>query len=67
VFTWWFTAALVWVLLATPISHIPWVPWSIRMRIGPTISAAELFQDDSEETLERAYVRLEKAVQNLVR
>jgi 1-acyl-sn-glycerol-3-phosphate acyltransferase len=64
---WVLTALLAWLILATPLSHLPWVPWPIRIRIGDPIPHAELFgEGESEGALERAYERVQSAVQELV-
>ena len=60
--------AVAWVWLATPFIFLPFVPSTIRMRIGTPLEPEELF-DAAEETgmLEHAYERVESAVQNLVK
>ena len=57
--------ALAWLLL--PVSQIPWIPWKVHVRVGPPISADELFPDESDETLERAYERVRTAIETLIR
>jgi 1-acyl-sn-glycerol-3-phosphate acyltransferase len=60
---------LAWLWMACPVSLFPWVPTTIRMRIGAPISPETLFAsprvtDDTE--LNRARDRVEAAVQALV-
>lgn len=61
---------LVWFWLGTPFVFLPWVPWTIRMRIGEPIEASALFTPEgtaeSEEELRKALRRVEGAVQALV-
>jgi 1-acyl-sn-glycerol-3-phosphate acyltransferase len=61
---WWFTAVLAWLWTSTPLSQLPWIPWSIRMRIGTPIERAELF---GNEDLATGYERVRGAIQDLVR
>jgi hypothetical protein len=49
-----------------PINQIPWVPWTVRIRIGTPIAPEELFADDAEGSLDAAYERVHAAVENLV-
>jgi 1-acyl-sn-glycerol-3-phosphate acyltransferase len=63
----WFVAsilAVLWIVL--PLSQIPWVPWTVRMRIGDPIAHHELFPDDGDATLDRAYERVHRALEDLV-
>ena len=53
---------LVWLCLQSPLVFVAWIPWTITMRIGPPIPAAELAALD----LDAAYRRVEGAVQALV-
>jgi 1-acyl-sn-glycerol-3-phosphate acyltransferase len=59
---------LVWLWLSSPLTFVPWVPWTVRMRIGAPLTVAELFPDadGSEAELTRAAARVEAAVQALV-
>jgi hypothetical protein len=66
IWNWWLTAGLAWLWLALPLSQLPWVPWSIRMRIGQPIAASELFPDDSDAAIDAAYGRVQGEVQALV-
>jgi len=63
---WWLALALAWLFAASPLASLPWIPWSIRMRVGEPISAAELFPDATDVTLARACERVQGAVQALV-
>ena len=62
---WVLALVLAWAWLASPLPLLPWVPSTIRLRIGTPIPPAELFHDDDDE-LDRAYGRVESAVQQLV-
>jgi 1-acyl-sn-glycerol-3-phosphate acyltransferase len=66
--TWPFRAALCWLWLGSALSFVPWIPWTIRMRIGAPIAANELFPGEArdDEELRRALPRVEAAVQALV-
>jgi hypothetical protein len=52
--------------LSTPFTYIPFVPWTIHMRVGECIESDDLFADDGDETLDAAYERVVAAVQQLV-
>jgi len=56
--------AALWVAL--PVAQIPWIPWSVRIRVGAPIRGEELFPDATDETLDRAYDRVRGAVEDLV-
>jgi 1-acyl-sn-glycerol-3-phosphate acyltransferase len=64
--TWWLTAILAWLWLVLPFATLPWIPWPIRIRIGKPIPFEELFPDTTDATLDRAYERVQGAVQALV-
>ena len=66
IWSWWLNAALAWLWLALPVNQIPWVPWTIRIRIGEPIPRADLFPDDSDAALEAAYGRVVTTVEALV-
>ena len=57
--------AVLWMVL--PLSQIPWIPWSVRIRVGKPIPVDELLPDATEETLDRAYGRVRGAVEDLVK
>jgi len=64
---WPWRIALAWAFFLTPLQFLPWVPSTIRMRIGTPIPPAELFRDgDGDEALAAAYARVEGEVQRLV-
>lgn len=65
VWTWWLTGVLALLVIATPISHLPWIPWTIRMHIGPAIAPEQLFT--SSDDLMAAYERVRTAVEVQVR
>ena len=65
--TWPLRAALSWLWLGSALSFVPWIPWTIRMRVGAPIAANDLFAGEgTEEELRRALPRVEAAVQALV-
>lgn len=62
-------AALAWLWMGSPLTFQPWIPWTLRFRIGAPIAAEELFPDGAEggdEALRRALARVQSAVQSLV-
>lgn len=56
---------LAWAWVASPFSMLPWVPWSIRARIGTPILPGD-WAGGGDEDLERALERVEGAVRELV-
>ncbi len=57
-----------WAWLASPFMLLPWIPWKVRIRIGKSIPAEELFgKGPSEAGLSAAYKRVESEVERLVR
>lgn len=67
---WLLTAVVAWLWLFLPISRLPWIPSTIRIRIGAPMSPSSVFgapEDSPETALDRAYERVEGAVQALVR
>jgi 1-acyl-sn-glycerol-3-phosphate acyltransferase len=65
VWRWWLTAVIAMIVLGTPISQLPWIPWPIRMRFGPPIETDQLFT--SGDDLAPALERVQAAVQSQVR
>lgn len=60
--------ALAWLWLGSPLAFIPWVPATIRMRIGVAFEAAELFAGQGgDDALRAALQQVERTVQSLVR
>jgi len=57
--------ALAWLWLASPFPLFPWVPWSIRFRIGRPLAPEALFAE-GDDRLDQAYRKVEQAVQALV-
>jgi 1-acyl-sn-glycerol-3-phosphate acyltransferase len=61
---------LIWLWLGTPLVFLPWIPWTIRMRIGAPLEASSLSgpgdTTPSEDGLRAALHRVERAVQTLV-
>lgn len=67
--TWWWPlrvlAASIWA--ASPLAMVPWIPWTIRFRIGAPIPTEALFGDDAtDEALPGALARVQGEVQALV-
>ena len=55
---WVLSAVLAFAWIVLPVSQVPWIPWKVHIRVGPAISAEELFPDESDDALERAYERV---------
>jgi 1-acyl-sn-glycerol-3-phosphate acyltransferase len=56
--------------LGSPITFMPWIPWTLRYRIGAPLAADTLFPAGAasdEAALREALARVENAVQSLVR
>lgn len=65
--SWPVRAALVWFWLGTPWVFMPWIPWTLRLRIGPPLDAATLFPTgEGDDELRAALARVESAVQEQV-
>jgi len=62
--------AMAWLWLGTPLVFLPWIPWTIRLRVGPPLEAASLFLPEptlaTDDELRQALHRVERAVQALV-
>jgi len=61
-------ASMLW--LGSPLSFTPWIPWTLRYRIGAPISASELFPGGAtggDDELRAALTRVESAVEALLR
>lgn len=58
-------AALIFLWLGTPLTMLPIIPATIRMRIGRPLAVSELFEGE-DPALEKALARVETAVQALV-
>jgi 1-acyl-sn-glycerol-3-phosphate acyltransferase len=56
----------VWLWLGSPATFLPWIPWTVRLRIGKPLPARELFPTDGEAGLDAALVRVQASVQRLV-
>jgi 1-acyl-sn-glycerol-3-phosphate acyltransferase len=65
---WPWRALLAWAFIASPLSMLPWLPWRIRIRIGPPIAPETLFGNGSGDdgAVARALPIVEQAVQTLV-
>ncbi len=61
--TWPWRALAVWLWLGSPLTFLPWLPWTVRLRIGAPLPAAELFGDGSDAALAGALARVQAAVQ----
>lgn len=61
---------LIWLWLGSPFVFLPWIPWTIRMRIGAPLEASMLFAPGdatpSEDELRTALHIVERAVRRLV-
>ncbi len=66
--SWPLRALATWAWLTSPFMFLPFIPSTIRFRIGAPIPADELFGhgDDSDESLAPALARVEAAVQAIV-
>jgi len=53
--------------LGSPLVFLPWVPWTIRFRIGEPIAARELLGNLDAPELDEALARIENEVEHLVR
>jgi 1-acyl-sn-glycerol-3-phosphate acyltransferase len=59
---------VAWFAIASPFTLIPWIPSTIRIRIGSPISAEELFAGEAGDAqLRAALARVQAAVQALVK
>lgn len=68
--SWPVRALLCWLWLASPITFLPWIPWTLRFRIGAPISPAALFGSavpEDEHALSVALDRVQSAVLALTR
>lgn len=64
----WIRSVVIWLWLGSPLTFLPIVPASIRLRVGRPIEPTELFAgDDREQALRSALLRVERDVEVLVR
>ena len=63
-YAWPWRTLLAWAWLASPLSLLPWLPWTVRLRIGPPLRPEQLFATDD---LRRALEQVERAVEAEVR
>lgn len=67
---WPWRALAIWAWLASGLSFLAWIPWTLRFTIGEPLEAATLFEremgEGDEETLRRALAVVEARVQRLV-
>lgn len=67
---WPWRALAIWAWLASGLSFLAWIPWTLRFTIGAPIEAPALFEraagEGDEETLRRALATVEARVQGLV-
>ncbi len=62
------TALAIWLWLGSPLIFLPILPATLRLRVGPPLTPSELFAADaSEDALDDARERIERAVEALVR
>jgi len=66
-YAWPWRALLVWAWLASPLSLLPWMPWSVRLRIGPPLPPLAPEQLFATDDLPRALAQVERAVEAVVR
>jgi hypothetical protein len=66
--SWWLRAALTGLFLGSPLSFLPWIPWTLRLRIGASLAPAALFpmREGTDAELRAALAQVEAAVQSLV-
>lgn len=63
---WRVLAIWIWMLLPFP-TMLPWIPWTVRIRVGTPLAPEVLFPDGNDVTLETALARVESEVRALVR
>jgi 1-acyl-sn-glycerol-3-phosphate acyltransferase len=56
-------ALLTWLWLGSPLTFLPWLPWTVRMHIGQPLAPQALLGDGSEAALRNALPQVEAAVQ----
>ena len=56
-------ALLLWLWLGSPLTFVPWLPWTLRMQIGEPLQAVDLFGDGGDVALAAALERVQAAVQ----
>jgi 1-acyl-sn-glycerol-3-phosphate acyltransferase len=65
--SWPVRVVLTWLWLGSPLAFLAWIPWTLRLRLGPALAPAELFDGDgTDDELRRALSRVQAAVQALV-
>ena len=52
-----------WLWLGSPLTFLPWIPWTLRLTIGPPIAADALFGDGDDARLPEALAKVQAAVQ----
>jgi 1-acyl-sn-glycerol-3-phosphate acyltransferase len=60
-------AVAAWIWLTSPLTFVPIIPATIRLRIGPALSPDDLFGADRSGSLDDALARVERSVAELVR
>jgi hypothetical protein len=66
-FAWPWRCALAWAWLASLLPPlVPWVPWTIRFKIGKPIAPEALFADESDGALRAALARVEAEIATLI-
>lgn len=63
---WGWAALWTWLWMLSPLTLLPWVPVTIRFRVGAPIEAEALFAEGGERGLEAAYATVVGRVQALV-
>jgi len=63
----WARVPMVWLWLGSPLSFLPWIPWTVRLKIGPPLKQEDLFGNDpGDEDMREALTKVEAALQRLV-
>ena len=60
-FAWPLRVLLVWLWLGSPLVFLPWLPWTVRMRVGPALPLS-LLGDGSDAALRAALPQVEAAI-----
>lgn len=64
--TWWVTLLLAGAWLSSPFPFLPWLPWTVRVRLGPPLHPQDLFDPVADPDLRLATRRVEDSVQRIV-
>jgi 1-acyl-sn-glycerol-3-phosphate acyltransferase len=61
--SWPVRALCVWLWLGSPLTFLPWLPWTLRLRIGPALAPEALFGAGDDARLPDALAKVQAAVQ----